>query len=149
MRPTTLELLETMDHVLETQIIPKLPDEHSKARMSVISQIVRTVHNRVRLEGLTLATDNADLATVLAELRGEGGGAAEAAYIPVEDLAERNNQLKEELAEIMRTLDDRDDPQRTTADATIRAYLRRELDRELELCSLPTFGSTSADLPLV
>jgi hypothetical protein len=149
MRPNTLELLETADHVLETQIMPKLSDEHTKARMNVISQILRTVHNRVRLEGAMLATDNADLVTVLAELRGEQPGGSEPAYLAVEELAQRNNRLKEQLVEAMRTLDDLDEPQREAADLTVNAYLRRQLDRELELCALPTFGSTSADLPLV
>lgn len=149
MRPTTLELLEELDHVLETQIVPRLPDEHAKARMNVASQIIRAVHNRVRLQGQVLAADNADLVALLAGLTGRPDPGGEPAYVSVDTLAERNDALKAELVSTINDLDDRPDDERTRADDAVNAYLRRQLDRELELTALPVFGDAPADLPLV
>lgn len=150
MRPTTTELLEQLDHVLETQIMPRLPDEHTKARMSVASQIVRAVHNRVRMEGELLATDNAEIAALLAELGGEAPPTpGEPAYIGVETFAARNNDLRSRLIEALRGLDSLPADRREAADRSVNQYLRRQLDRDLELTSLPIFGETTADLPLV
>lgn len=149
MRPTTLELLEELDHVLETQIVPRLPDEHAKARMNVASQIIRAVHNRVRLQGDVLAADNADLVALLAGLAGQADPGGEPAYVSVDTLAERNDVLKAELVTAINGLDDLPDDERARADAAVNAYLRRQLDRELELTALPVFGDAPADLPLV
>lgn len=149
MRPTTLELLEELDHVLETQIVPRLPDEHTKARMNVASQIIRAVHNRVRLQGTVLAADNADLVALLAQLAGQPDPGGEPAYVSVDHLAERNDSLKAELVAAIGGLDDRPEAERSAADVAINAYLRRQLDRELELTALPVFGDAPADLPLV
>lgn len=149
MRPTTTELLEQLDHVLETQIMPRLPDEHTKARMSVASQIVRAVHNRVRLEGRLLATDNADVAALLVQLGESEDPGPEVEYVEVETLAARNNELKARLVDAIHRLDSMPPEERQAADASVNQYLRRELDRELELTALPVFGETTADLPLV
>ncbi len=149
MRPTTLELLEQLDHVLETQIVPRLPDEHAKARMNVASQIIRAVHNRVRLQGEVLAADNADLVALLAQLAGQPDPGGEPAYVSVDSLAERNDALKAELVTAINGLDDLPETERSRGDDAVNAYLRRQLDRELELTALPVFGDAPADLPLV
>ncbi|MBB3042854.1 hypothetical protein [Nocardioides soli] len=149
MRPTTLELLEELDHVLETQIVPLLPDEHVKARMNVASQIIRAVHNRVRLQGEVLAADNADLVALLARLAGQSDPGGEPAYVSVDSLAERNDVLKAALVAAIDGLDALPEAERSRGDDAINAYLRRQLDRELELTALPVFGDAPADLPLV
>jgi hypothetical protein len=148
-RPTTTELLEILDHILETQITPRLPDEHSKARMSVASQVLRAAHNRVRLEGQMLATDNAEIVALLAQLRGVEIPGGEAMYVSVESLAERNDQLRAELVTAINGIDDLPENQRQAPDSAVNAYLRRQLDRELAITALPTFGEISAELPLV
>jgi hypothetical protein len=148
-RPTTTELLEILDHILETQITPRLPDEHSKARMNVASQVLRAAHNRVRLEGHMLAADNAEIVALLARLRGVEDAGGEATYVSVESLAERNDALKAELVTAINGIDDLPEDQRVASDAAVNAYLRRQLDRELAITALPTFGEISAELPLV
>jgi hypothetical protein len=148
MRPTATEMLEILDHILETQIVPKLPDEHTRARMNVASQVLRAVHNRVRLEGQMLATDNAELARLLSELR-DTEPTTEAEYVPVETLADRNDALRAELVEEIKRLDDRPEGDRATAESSVSDYLRRQLDREIAITSLPVFGETTAALPLV
>lgn len=149
MRPTTTELLEQLDHVLETQIMPRLPDEHTKARMNVASQILRAVHNRVRLQGEVIAADNADIVALLAGLEDRPDPGGEVAYVSVDTLAARNDVLREQLVGAINAIDARPEGERSAADAAVNSYLRRQLDRELELTALPTFGDTPADLPLV
>lgn len=150
MRPTTTEMLEILDHILETQIMPRLADDpHAQARMNVASQVIRAVHNRVRMEGQMLATDNAEIAALLEALRGEAGGAQEKPYVAVAELAERNEALRAELVNTINGLDDLPEDERDQAETAINAYLRRQLDRELAITALPVFGETTADLPLV
>ncbi|MCW2845646.1 MAG: hypothetical protein JWN22_3562 [Nocardioides sp.] len=149
MRPTTTELLEQLDHVLETQIMPRLPDEHTKARMNVASQILRAVHNRVLMQGETIAADNADIVALLARLDGRSDPGGEAPYVSVDTLAARNDELKAQLVGALNGLDDLPEEARAAADAAANAYLRRQLDRELELTALPSFGDAPVDLPLV
>jgi hypothetical protein len=149
MRPTTTELLEQLDHVLETQIMPRLPDDHTRARMNVASQILRAVHNRVRLQGGVLAADNADIVALLAQLEGRPDPGGEVAYVSVDTLAARNDVLRAQLVEAISAIDERLEGERAAADAAVNSYLRRQLDRELELTALPTFGDAPADLPLV
>ena len=149
MRPTTTELLEELDHVLETQIMPRLPDEHTKARMNVASQILRAVHNRVRMQGETIAADNADIVALLAQLDGQSDPGGEATYISVDTLAARNDELKADLVEAINGLDALPEAQRPAAEGAVNAYLRRQLDRELALTALPSFGDAPVDLPLV
>lgn len=149
MRPTATELLEHLDHVLETQIMPHLPDEYTKARMTIASQIIRAVHKRIRLEGEFLAADNADIVALLARLEGRPDPGGEARYVSVETLAARNDELKAELVSAIQRIDELPETRRAAADAGVNAYLRRQLDRDLELTALPTFGATTTDLPLV
>jgi hypothetical protein len=149
MRPTTTELLEELDHVLETQIVPRLPDQHTKARMNVASQILRAVHNRVRLQGQTIAADNADIVALLAGLEGRPDPGGEPDYVSVETFAARNDALRAQLVDKINGIDELPEDERAGADAAVNAYLRRQLDRELELTALPTFGEAPADLPLV
>lgn len=149
MRPTTTELLEELDHVLETQIVPRLPDEHTKARMNVASQILRAVHNRVRLQGQTIAADNADIVALLAGLEGRADPGGEPEYVSVDTFAARNDLLRAQLVDAINAIDALPGDERAAADDAVNAYLRRQLDRELELTALPTFGEAPADLPLV
>lgn len=149
MRPTTTELLEQLDHVLETQIMPRLPDEHTKARMNVASQILRAVHNRVRMQGEAIAADNADIVALLARLDGRVDPGGEAPYVTVDTLAARNDDLKAQLVGAVNGLDDLPQAERAAADAAVNSYLRRQLDREFELTALPSFGDAPVDLPLV
>lgn len=149
MKPTATDMLEILDHILETQITPLLPDEHARARMAVASQVIRAVHNRLRLEGPMLAADNADLVGLLAELKGTDVEGAEPEYVPVETLAARNEELRAELVELMNGIDDLPADQRPGKESALNTYLRRQLDRELAVTKLPTFGATTAELPLV
>jgi hypothetical protein len=62
--------------------------------MNVASQILRAVHNRVRLQGEMIAVDNADLVALLAALEDRPDPGGEPAYITIDTLAARNDVLR-------------------------------------------------------
>lgn len=162
MRPTTSELLEVMHQVFTSRITPLLEDDHAKARAAVMAQIIAHLHTRTRLEGRVLWADNADLTALLEELApsvptvdaADALARARAAvpdgeYPSVELLQARNDILSGALVDLMTALDTLPEETRQAADARINTYLRRRLDRELELCALPALGGSAEDLPLV
>jgi hypothetical protein len=167
MRPSSLELLEILDEAFTTRIVPALEDPYVKARATVMSQIIGHLYQRFTLEGSVLWQDNAELADLLREVVPVAGAvdvpaaltAAEAVLKPGEYpsvalLDERNTLLKACLVEVLEQLDQpvpgRPPEAVAYADGLITAYLRRQLDRERDLCTIPALGaSATRDLPLV
>jgi len=166
MRPTTQELLEVIDEALTRTIVPTLQDPYAKARSAVMVQIIGHLHRRTSLEGAVLWADNAELAELLGQLRDVAGdvdldaalrSAAEAVpeceYPSVDLLGRRNAMLRAALVQVIDQIDCPGHPLEdvAAADPLIKAYLRRQLDRELELCTVLPLGDSdgSRDLPLV
>lgn len=163
MLPESTELIETLDQVLGERIAPLIDDDHAQARIVVMRQIFGHLYQRVRLEGQYLWDEYGELVSLLSGLRDQFASvdipaalaAAQEAIAPgqypsITAMDARNRVLKECLVLVIEHLDDLPSAESARAEAEVNAYLRRQLDREDELCRAPVFGSDEKrDLSLV
>jgi hypothetical protein len=168
MRPFPDEILRSMQFSLQTYVIPNVNDKWGSYVAKVMKKMLLHLELRWKLEGPLLLEDIMDLRAVLASLRAALSADAfdkdddartlveridttlvetrelPAGYVSVEALTQTSEALRETLVTVIETCDllaergfgstlapARDD---------IRAYLRREVDRDNQLVE-PTFMS--------
>lgn len=170
MRPFPDEILRSMQYSLQTYVIPNVNDKWGVYVAKVMKKMLLHLELRWKLEGPLLLEDIADLRTVLASVRaalsapafakdGDAGSLVAridatladsrelpAGYVSIEALTKVSEALRETLVAVIGTCDllaergfeavlapSRDE---------IRAYLRREVDRDNQMVE-PTFMSFS------
>ncbi len=154
MRPTALELIGYLDSSYNNQILPDLTDPYVRNRANILNQIIGALHQRWRLEGPMLVADNADLRGLL-EMAAPRLSAVDVAgilaraeelrpgddeFVSVDALTAINNVLRQGLVDVMGALGLHVADALKPLEVSIRSYLRRQLDRELEICAAPVFG---------
>jgi hypothetical protein len=163
MLPESTELIESLDQVLGERIAPLIDDDHAQARIVVMRQILGHLYQRLQLEGQYLWDEYEELASLLSGLRNQFASVDIAAalaaaqemiapgqYPSISAMDARNRVLKECLVRVIEHLDELPGAESARAEAEVNAYLRRQLDREDELCRAPVFGSDEKrDLSLV
>jgi hypothetical protein len=152
MRPNATELITYLDDAFNERILPLLTDPFVRNRANVLNQIIGALYQRWRFEGQMLWADNADLRQLLSVAGSEGidvGQALQRAdaaapppheYPTVERLTEQNNLLKRGLEQVIAALPLEVDDNLRDLERALHAYLRRQLDRELQICAAPVFG---------
>jgi hypothetical protein len=65
MRPTTVELLDSIAQALEEQVLPVIPDKWGASTLRSAMQLLRHLALRVPLEAGILAADNDDVRRIL------------------------------------------------------------------------------------
>jgi hypothetical protein len=154
MRPTAVELIAYLDEAYTERILPELSDPFVRNRANILSQIIGALYQRWTLEGPMHVADLRDLRDLLERARSitpgvdiDGALAAEAAarrldgeYVAPDELSRRVQLLREALVAVIDTVAQDTTPERKAFRSEIRVYLRRQLDRELEMCAAPVFG---------
>ena len=154
MRPTALELITYMDDTYNNQILPELVDPYVRNRANILTQIIGALHQRWRLEGPMLVADNnelrellVDAATLLADLdlksaleRAESMKPGPYEYQSIETLTAINNVLSLGLVDVINSFGLHVEAHLKDLEGQVHRYLRRQLDRELEICAAPVFG---------
>ena len=168
MRPFPDEILRSMQYSLQTYVIPNVNDKWGSYVAKVMKKMLLHLELRWKLEGPLLLEDIADLRTLLASLRTSLSTAAferdddakklvvridatladtrelPTGYVSVESLTQVSEALRETLVTVIETCDLLAEHgfETTLAPARdeIRAYLRREVDRDNQLVE-PTFMS--------
>lgn len=154
MRPTALELITYLDDTYNNQILPELVDPYVRNRANILTQIIGALHQRWRLEGPMLVADNNDLrellaaaATLLPELdltnvleRAESMKPGAYEYQTIEGLSAINDVLRQGLVDVINSFGLHVEARLSDLEGQVRRYLRRQLDRELEICAAPVFG---------
>lgn len=154
MRPTALELIEYLDGAYNSQILPELIDPYVRNRANILNQIIGALHQRWRLEGAMLVADNDDLRQLLSEAisavlsldiasvleRAEALKPGPYEYQTIERLTAINCELRQGLVDLISSLGLHTEYGLKELEERVHQYLRRQLDRELEICSAPVFG---------
>lgn len=168
MRPFPDEILRSMQYSLQAYVIPNVNDKWGAYVAKVMKKMLLHLELRWKLEGPLLLEDIADLRAVLTSLRtaltgpvlgnenvaGElvaridavlaETGALPVGYVSIESLTTMNEALRETLVVAIGACDVLAERgfETTLAPARdeIRAYLRREVDRDNQLVE-PTFMS--------
>jgi hypothetical protein len=154
MRPTALELITYLDDTYNNQILPELVDPYVRNRANILTQIIGALHQRWRLEGPMLVADNYDLrellgaaTTLLPDLdiesvleRAESMTPGPYEYQSVEALTAINNVLRQGLVDVINSFGLHVEARLSDLEGQVHRYLRRQLDRELEICAAPVFG---------
>lgn len=166
MRPTAPELISYLDEAYSERIMPVLDDPFVRNRANILSQIIGALFQRWQYEGQMLWLDNAELRTLLTTLRPhvpdvDVDGALDraaaitpdaATYPAVDVLLEVNNVLKGALEAAVSALPVETGGDVADVEQALHDYLKRQLERELQICSAPVFGEGEgvgrrADLP--
>jgi hypothetical protein len=139
--PDVDDLLASILDTFERYVAPAVDDEYAVSLCLTIGQLLRSVRARIAHEGDALAADNAELRTLLHELRPVLDGATPAAtaltevdtralapdqYVDPGLLRAESARLRGLLVTCIEALPDREQPER----AAIREYLRHHLDRQ-------------------
>ena len=154
MRPTALELIGYLDEAYTERIMPALTDPYVRNRANILSQIIGALHQRWTFEGPMLLADNADLRALLAGVRDalpdvDVDGPLQRAdaeeptpgeYPTIAKLTAVNNALREGLVAVIGALPPQVGDDLRPVEEHLHAYLRRQLDRELQICAAPVFG---------
>ena len=168
MRPYPDEILRSMQHSLQTYVIPHVDDKWGSYVAKVMKRMLKHLELRWKLEGPLLLEDIADLRAVLGSLRESLSTASlqqeddagkivaridatlaettelPAGWLSVEALTGVDELLRETLVAVIETSDvlaERGHEQLLApARAEIRSYLRREVDRDNQLVEI-TFMS--------
>lgn len=168
MRPFPDEILRSMQFSLQTYVIPHVDDKWGSYVAKVMKRMLLHLERRWKLEGPLLLEDIADLRAVLDSVRRplstapvQADGDARklvgridttlaetrelpAGYVSVESLTKLSEALRETLVAVIETCDVLAERGHEAALAPargeIRAYLRREVDRDNQLVE-PTFMS--------
>lgn len=168
MRPYPDEILRSMQHSLQTYVIPNVNDKWGAYVAKVMKKMLLHLELRWKLEGPLLLEDTADLRALLTSLRTPltapvlakdddarelvaridaslaETGTPPVGYVSIESLTETNEVLRETLVSVIGACDllaERGfEATLAAAREEIGAYLRREVDRENQLVA-PTFMS--------
>ena len=168
MRPFPDEILRSMQFSLQTYVIPNVSDKWGSYVAKVMKKMLLHLELRWKLEGPLLLEDIMDLRSVLASIRAALSAAAFArnedagalveridtslaatselpsGYVSIEMLTQHSETLRETLVTVIGTCDLLAERGFETTLAPvrdeIRAYLRREVDRDDQLVE-PTFMS--------
>ena len=168
MRPTAHELIESVRHSLREIVLPAVDDEWARYVATCADKLLVAVQVRMDVELASLALDTAETAALLAELRSRLGAEGSPALadlsaaldrddLPVvldpaqaDGLAARlagaDDEARARLAEIVDRLYAAERAELSPADRAtvtgahdlVRAHLRRQLARDVELMA-PTF----------
>jgi hypothetical protein len=153
-RPTALELITYLDGAYNNQILPELTDPYVRNRANILNQIIGALHQRWRLEGPMLVADNDDLRQLLSGAisavpgvdipgvleRSEALRPGPHEYQTIECLTAVNNELRQGLVDLINSLGLHAEDGLKELERRVDQYLRRQLDRELEICAAPVFG---------
>lgn len=154
MRPTAPELITYLDEAYSDRIMPALEDPFVRNRANILSQIIGALYQRWQHEGQMLWDDNAELRELLGRVQEHlpdvdvAGALAEAAdvapdpaeYPTVENLLQQNTILTGALEQVVAAMPERATGALTEVEQQLHAYLKRQLERELRMCSAPVFG---------
>jgi hypothetical protein len=160
MRPTTDQILASLDYSLTEFIIPHVDGDYPTYIAKVMRHVIEHLRVRSRLEGELLAEENREIVALLEGVRVapsavrhavdtalEGLSPDDVEYTPIARLAERNDRLRAAMVQTIETLDADaaafgDDQSREDLRAGIVAHMAAQVRRDGALAE-PTFLSFS------
>ena len=136
--PDTDDMLASIIDTFDRYIAPEVHDEYAASLCLTVSQLLRAVRARVANEHTALTEDNAELRSLLVDLRGNVAGGLVARIADVTENRRRDGDhsirglqsealdLRDVLVAVIAALPDVNSPAR----AMVRAYLEHHLRRQ-------------------